>query len=88
MPIDRRRLVPMCRGLQSFWCVCGVALGRPRGLSTLTVFGMEGISGALISGSIVRERHAELASPLAVRQTLSISTARQAGGGLDVGRRA
>ena len=75
MPIDRQWELPISRGMQGFRAVGRVALGRPRGLWTLTVFRMEGPFGALISIGIAQERHAERASPLALPQKLSMSTA-------------
>ena len=75
MPIDRQRLLPIARGMQGLWCVGRVGLGRPRGLSTLTVFGTEGPCGAWISLGIGREGPAEMGIPLALRQKLSMSTA-------------
>ena len=88
MPSDRQRELPISRGMPRFRGVGRAALGRPRGLSTLTVFGMEGPSGALISLGMARERHAERASPLALPHKLSISTAPEPGGGIKSERRA
>ena len=75
MPIDRQRELRIAGGTPSFWCVVRVGLGRHRGLWTLTVFGIAGPSGALISIGLAREGHAEIGSPLALRDKLSISTA-------------